>query len=161
MFGLSKKISSPNESESSGSSLERLSRAFGFDSSLTKNSKPRKHNSFQEDHSQELVRSLLTRTLSFMNEDEEERCESTQSNKKTKRDERKRLRYKNSFFFDIQRQLGKSHSFLDRKETSLYSTQDSKQKQKGYSFGGQKIDHSVSSKERSNTMQEIKEIRED
>lgn len=123
---LIQKIFSLNKRREEQSSLERLSKAFGVDSSLTHSQNYRNSNQQREKCSKNS--SIIRKTLSFINEDD-----SDQEEQKKKK---QRLRMAKPFYHTV--------ILNDKKYNhSVFSTQESKK----FSHSGKKMNPSFSSKE--------------
>lgn len=132
---LLEKINESDGELSSGD--ERLSKAFGIDRSLTIIPRIKSFNNKIEPESpnEEQERSMLTnelRTLSFLNEDEEEQKLElqfqSQKSKFKNRLKKNKLKYNGQ---DISSEVAKNKkiSLIIKKETSIFSTQESKKNQ--------------------------------
>ena len=147
-----------NLSHTSDSSFEKVSKAFGYESSFTKTLKIQSSNLSSEMENPEIAKSMRNeeiRTLSFLEEDEiKSETDLLKKKKKAKLKKKSKLKYNKSNF-------EKFHS-KKTEQNSIFSTQDSKQKQSlNFYTQKQKINNYLNNSTNQNPyLEEIQEINE-
>ena len=161
-----------NLSSCSNSSFEKVSKAFGYESSYTKTGKIQSSNLSSEIENPEIAKSMRDeeiRTLSFLEEEDEIKSETILIKKKRNvvKLKKNKLKYNKSKFEKFQRMNSEfaTKIKLKKNDHSIFSTLDSRQKCHSFNFYNnqkEKINNYLNNSTNPNAiyLEEIEEINE-